>query len=86
MSKYFKINLDIGHFTAADFDPFSSSAKTMSTSHLHMKDRKKNQGPNVAWGEGDTPIKEVLLLLKEKKYPIRVLWIRTPRNGSRMKK
>ena len=24
----------------------------------------------MAWGEGDTPIKPVLLLLKEKKYPI----------------
>jgi hypothetical protein len=24
----------------------------------------------MPWGEGDTPIKPVLLLLKEKKYPI----------------
>ena len=36
-----------------------------------MKDRKKNQGPNTSWGEGDTPIKQVLVLLKEKKFPIR---------------
>jgi sugar phosphate isomerase/epimerase len=35
-----------------------------------VKDRKNNDGPNVAWGQGDTPIKAVLLLLKEKKYPI----------------
>ena len=35
------------------------------------EDRKKNQGPNTPWGEGDAPIKQVLQLLKEKKYPIR---------------
>ena len=38
---------------------------------LHLKDRKKNDGPNTPWGEGDTPIKQVLLLLKEKRYPMR---------------
>jgi sugar phosphate isomerase/epimerase len=72
MSKYFKINLDIGHFTAANFDAvqFIRDGHEQIT-HLHIKDRKKNQGPNVPWGEGDTPIKQVLLLLKEKKYPIR---------------
>jgi len=72
MSKYFKINLDIGHFTAADFDAVKFiSDNHDSITHLHIKDRKKNQGPNVPWGEGDTPIKQALQLLKEKKYPIR---------------
>jgi sugar phosphate isomerase/epimerase len=37
---------------------------------LHVKDRKKDEGPNTPWGQGDTPIKAVLQLLKEKKYPI----------------
>ena len=40
---------------------------------LHLKDRKKNQGPNVPWGEGDTPIKQVLLELKNNKYNIAAL-------------
>src|SRR5215831_10488837 len=72
MSKYFKINLDIGHFTAADFDAVQFIRENHEDiTHLHMKDRKKNQGPNMPWGEGDTPIKEVLLLLKQKKYAIR---------------
>jgi sugar phosphate isomerase/epimerase len=72
MSKYFKINLDIGHFTAANFDAVQFIRDNHDhITHLHMKDRKKNQGPNVAWGEGDTPIRQVLALLKEKKYPIR---------------
>ena len=37
---------------------------------LHLKDRKKNQGPNVPFGQGDTKIKEVLQVLKTKRYPI----------------
>jgi sugar phosphate isomerase/epimerase len=74
MSKYFKINLDIGHFTAANYDAvqFIRDHHDQIT-HLHLKDRKKNQGANLPWGEGDTPIKPVLALLKEKKYPIRAL-------------
>jgi hypothetical protein len=35
-----------------------------------LKDRKKEHGPNVPWGTGDTPIKEVLLLLSKERYPI----------------
>jgi len=71
MSKYAKINLDIGHFTAANENPVSYIEQHHDRiSHLHMKDRKKNKGDNVEWGKGDTPIKEVLVLLRDKKYPI----------------
>ena len=73
-SKYFRINLDIGHFFAAGYDPVAFIQEHHAQiTHLHMKDRKKNDGPNMPWGEGDTPIKQVLLLLKEKKYPIPAL-------------
>jgi sugar phosphate isomerase/epimerase len=73
-SKYFKINLDIGHFTAANFDAVEFIRENhQNITHLHIKDRKKNNGPNTPLGEGDTPIKQVLLLLKEKKYPIPAL-------------
>ena len=37
---------------------------------LHIKDRKKDQGANLPFGEGDTPIKQVLALLREKKLKI----------------
>lgn len=71
MSKYFKVNLDIGHFTAANYDAVDYIRQNHANIMLlHLKDRKKNQGANVPWGEGETPIKEVLLLLKEQKYPI----------------
>ena len=36
--------------------------------NLHLKDRKKNNGDNVVWGEGDTPLREILQLMKKEKY------------------
>jgi sugar phosphate isomerase/epimerase len=71
MSRYFWVNLDIGHFFAAGYDPVAYiEAHHDRISNLHIKDRKKDHGPNTPWGQGDTPIKEVLHLLKDKKYDI----------------
>lgn len=70
-SKYMAINLDIGHFTAAGFDPVSFLLEHHDRIvTLHIKDRKKNQGPNMPFGQGDTNIKGVLQVLKTKRYPI----------------
>jgi sugar phosphate isomerase/epimerase len=71
MSKYFKVNLDIGHFTAANYDAVGYLKQNhANVTNLHVKDRKRDQGPNVEWGTGDAPIKEVLQLLKQNKWPI----------------
>lgn len=71
MSKQFRINLDIGHFTAANFDAVEYVEKQhKNITHLHMKDRKRDGGTNEPFGQGDTPIKQVLTLLKTKRYAI----------------
>jgi sugar phosphate isomerase/epimerase len=72
LSRYFKINLDIGHFTAANYDAVAFLKEHhASVTNLHIKDRKKNQGDNVPWGTGDTPIRDVLQLLKRERWSIR---------------
>lgn len=72
ISKYFKVNLDIGHFTAANFDAVAYLKQHHADiTNLHLKDRRKNQGDNMPWGQGETPIAEVLQLLKRERWPIR---------------
>ena len=72
MSRHFKVNLDIGHFTAANFDAVAYLREHHADiTNLHIKDRKKNQGETTPWGQGDAPIREVLQLLKRERWPIR---------------
>jgi sugar phosphate isomerase/epimerase len=71
LSKYFKVNLDIGHFTAANFDAVAYLRDNHAhITNLHIKDRRRNQGDNVPWGQGDTPIAAVLQMLKKERWPI----------------
>jgi sugar phosphate isomerase/epimerase len=71
MSKQFKANLDIGHFVAGNNDPVAFIRKYHDRiSHLHLKDRRRDNGPNAPWGQGETPVADVLRLLRTEKYPI----------------
>ena len=70
-TSHIAINLDIGHFVAAGFDPIDYIKRHHGEIvTLHIKDRKVNQGPNVEFGKGDTPITEVLHLLRDSGYEI----------------
>jgi len=79
LNQYMWVNLDIGHFTAAGYDAEAYIKEHHGRiTNLHLKDRKKNPPGdrpattqnNWPWGEGDTPIKAVLQLLKKEKYDI----------------
>jgi sugar phosphate isomerase/epimerase len=74
-SPYNSLNLDCGHFIAAKGNTKESLLALIEAKHdritsMHMKDRTTAEtgSKNLEWGKGDTPIKEILLLLKTKKY------------------
>jgi len=72
LAKFNGANVDLGHFVAGNNTspvPFITKYHDRVT-HVHVKDRKFNKGPAVPFGEGDTPIKDVLHLIRDNKWPI----------------
>ncbi|MEX2399323.1 MAG: hypothetical protein WD423_01035, partial [Rhodothermales bacterium] len=73
-SPYNMLNLDIGHYVAGTGkSPIPVIQKYHDRiTHLHLKDRRTpaNGQDNVRWGEGDTPIADVLQLIQREQYPI----------------
>ncbi len=69
-TKYIAVNLDIGHFFGAGFDPVDYLRKRHDDIvTLHVKDKSKDD-VNKVFGQGDTPIVECLHLLRDKRYRI----------------
>ena len=82
MSKSFVINLDIGHFAAGNNDVLAFLKKHHARiAHLHVKDRKRDKGPNVQLGTGDTPIKESATLIRDERWPIMLILEREYRDA-----
>ena len=68
--QYIGFNLDIGHYVAGTRG--LSPIPVLEKYHdrivsLHLKDRTP-EGGNEPWGQGKTPIKEVLQLMKKEKW------------------
>lgn len=71
-SKYNAVNLDAGHYVAAGNPSVIDfiNAKHDRIKSMHVKDRQTlaHGQANLPWGQGDTPIKEILQILRDKKY------------------
>jgi len=80
-SKYTALNFDVGHYYGVNGESpvplVEKYANRMAS--LHLKDRKgpgtsgsdgsgRPGGANMPWGQGETPLAEVLQLMKRKKY------------------
>lgn len=65
-------NVDLGHFVAGDHGspvPFITKHHARIT-HVHLKDRKTHNGANTPFGEGETPLVEVLRLIRDNRWNI----------------
>lgn len=70
-SKYLSINLDVGHFYAAGYDPvafFREHHERIVSLHLKDCDDSPDH-KHRRFGKGNTPIANVMKLAKQVKYP-----------------
>jgi sugar phosphate isomerase/epimerase len=71
LSKRYELSFDIGDAVGGGYDVL----KFLEAHHdrialLYLKDRRKDR-TSVPWGQGDTPIAEILRMIRDRKYPIR---------------
>jgi sugar phosphate isomerase/epimerase len=73
LGRNIRVNLDVGHFFAMGHDPVAYlRAHHARVTNIHVKDRKSNKGREMAFGQGETPLREVLTLVRDQKYDIPV--------------
>jgi sugar phosphate isomerase/epimerase len=70
--QHLAMNFDVGHYVAGTnespipvIERYAEAGRILS---LHLKDRKVNDGPNMPFGQGDTPLGLILQLMKRNKY------------------
>lgn len=89
LAKFNGANVDLGHFVAGNNTspvPFLKKHHER-ISHVHLKDRKRQNGPNTPFGEGDTPIAEVLRLIRDERWNMQAtieFEYKIPTNSDRM--
>lgn len=67
------VNLDVGHFFAMGHDPVAYlRAHRARITNIHVKDRMSNKGREMPFGQGETPLREVLRLVRDEKYDMPV--------------
>jgi sugar phosphate isomerase/epimerase len=66
VSPIVRINFDTGNYTKFGYPDELGFIKAHHDriSHFHLKDAKRN-GPYTLFGQGDTPVKDILLLLRD---------------------
>lgn len=97
LAKYNYANVDLGHFVAGNNkSPVEFLKKHHArVTHIHVKDRKLGDASvkgapnpaNLPFGEGETPIAEVLRLIRDNKWPIQAtieFEYRVPAGSDRM--
>ncbi len=71
LSKSYAMSFDIGDATGGGYDTLKFvEAHLDRIGLIYLKDRRKDR-TSVPWGEGDTPVAEVLRLIRDSKAPIR---------------
>jgi len=71
VSKANMANVDLGHFVAGGGDPLAFLNRFHDRiSSFHLKDRTtpEHGAKNLAWGTGDTPIKQILQTVKKNRW------------------
>jgi len=89
LAKFNGANVDLGHFVAGNnVSPVGFIKQHHARiTHVHLKDRKYHDGPNTPFGEGDTPIAEVLHLIRDHQWNIQAtieFEYRVPTGSTRM--
>lgn len=71
------LNFDVGHYygstglNPADFiKKYHNRIVSLHVKDKTGKDNKAEQNANQVWGQGETPLEEVLLLIRDNKWPI----------------
>jgi sugar phosphate isomerase/epimerase len=71
ISPDFRATLDVRHFTAGNGDCVGFLERNHNrTSSIHLGDRRRNNGHSTPFGQGDSPIIEILRLIRDNEWPI----------------